>query len=54
MFEPNWFTFKYTIPECVSDDLKRLYPNKQFFFSIEIENYKCSVCLLVDNINVNV
>ena len=54
MFEPNWFTFKYTIPECVSDDLKRLYPNKQFFFSIEIENYKCSVCLLVDNININV
>lgn len=54
MFEPNWFTFKYSIPECVCDDLRRLYPNKQFFFSIEIQNYKCSVCLLVDNIIVNV
>jgi len=54
MFEPNWQTLNYTIPECVCDDLRRLYPNKEFFFSIEIENYECSVCLLVDNIRVNV
>jgi hypothetical protein len=54
MFEPNWQTFNFTIPECVCDDLRRLYPNKEFFFSIEIENYECSLCLLVDNIQVNV
>jgi len=54
IFEPNWKTFKFRIPECVCDDLRRLYPNKEFFFSIEIENYECSVCLLVDNILVNV
>lgn len=54
MFEPNWQTLNYTIPECVCDDLRRLYPNKEYFFSIEIENYECSVCLLVDNIRVNV
>ena len=54
MFEPSWQTFKFTIPECVCDDLRRLYPNKEFFFSIELENYECSLCLLVDNIQVNV
>lgn len=54
MFEPAWQTFKFTIPECVCDDLRRLYPNKEFFFSIELENYECSLCLLVDNIQVNV
>ena len=54
MFEPDWKTFNFTIPECVCDDLRRLYPNKEFFFSIEIENYECSLCLLVDNIQVNV
>ena len=54
MFQPNWQTLNYTIPECVCDDLRRLYPNKEYFFSIEIENYECSLCLLVDNIRVNV
>ena len=54
LFEPNWNTFKFTIPECVCDDLRRLYPNKEFFFSIEVENYECNLCLLVDNIQINV
>ena len=54
LFEPDWKTFNFTIPECVCDDLRRLYPNKDFYFSIEIENYECDVCLLVDNIMVNV
>ena len=54
LFEPNWNTFNFTIPECVCDDLRRLYPEKEFFFSVEIENYNCSVCLLIDNIIVNV
>jgi hypothetical protein len=54
MFQPNWSTLNFTIPECVCDDLRRLYPNKEFFFSIELENYECSLCLLVDNIFVNV
>ena len=54
MFEPNWNTLNFTIPECVCADLRRLYPDKEFFFSIEIENYECSLCLLVDNILVNV
>ena len=54
LFEPNWQTLNFTIPECVCDDLRRLYPNKEFFFSVEIENYECSLCLLVDNIRVNV
>jgi hypothetical protein len=54
MFEPNWSTLNFTIPECVCDDLRRLYPDKEFFFSIELENYECSLCLLVDNISVNV
>ena len=54
IFEPNWKTFNFTIPECVCDDLRKLYPNKEFFFSIEVDNYECSVCLLVDNILVNV
>jgi hypothetical protein len=54
LFEPNWNTFNFTIPNCVCDDLRRLYPNKEFFFSVEIENYNCSVCLLVDNIIINV
>ena len=54
MFEPEWQTFNFTIPECVCDDLRRLYPNKEFFLSIGIENYECSLCLLVDNIQVNV
>ena len=54
LFEPNWQTLNFTIPECVCDDLRRLYPNREFFFSIEIENYECSLCLLVDNISVNV
>ena len=54
MFEPNWSTLNFTIPECVCDDLRRLYPDKEFFFSVEIENYECSLCLFVDNIKVNV
>jgi hypothetical protein len=54
IFEPDWKTFNFTIPECVCDDLRRLYPNKEFFFSIEVENYECKLCLLVDNIQVNV
>lgn len=54
LFEPDWKTFNFTIPECVCDDLRRLYPNKEFYFSIGIENYECDVCLLVDNIMVNV
>jgi hypothetical protein len=54
LFEPNWNTFNFTIPNCVCDDLRILYPNKEFFFSVEIENYNCSVCLLVDNIIINV
>jgi len=54
LFEPNWNTFNFTIPECVCDDLRRLYPDKEFFFSVEIENYNCSVCLLIDNIIINV
>ena len=54
LFEPDWKTFNFTIPECLCDDLRRLYPNKDFYFSIEIENYECDVCLLVDNIMVNV
>ena len=54
LFEPNWNTFNFTIPECVCDDLRRLYPNKQFYFSIEVENYECNLCLLVDNIQINI
>jgi hypothetical protein len=54
LFTKNWKTFKFTLPDCVCDDLRRLYPNKQFYFSIEVDNYECSVCLLVDNINVNI
>ena len=54
MFEPNWSTLNFTIPECVCDDLRRLYPDKEFFFSVEIENYECSLCLYIDNIRVNV
>lgn len=54
LFEPDWKTFNFTIPECVCDDLRRLYPNKDFYFGIEVDNYECDVCLLVDNIVVNV
>ena len=54
LFTKNWETFKFSLPDCVCDDLRRLYPNKQFYFSIEIDNYECSVCLLVDNININI
>lgn len=54
LFQPNWNTFNFTIPECVCDNLRRLYPEKEFFFSVEIENYNCSVCLLIDNIIINV
>ncbi len=54
IFEPSWQKLNFTIPECVCDDLRRLYPNKEFFFSVELENYECDLCLLVDNIQVNV
>jgi hypothetical protein len=54
IFEENWNRFSFTIPECLCDDLRTLYPNREFYFSIEIENFECSICLLVDNILVNV
>jgi hypothetical protein len=33
LFTKNWKTFKFSLPDCVCDDLRRLYPNKQFYFS---------------------
>lgn len=54
IFEPEWQTLNFSLPECVCKDLRRLYPDKRFKFGIEIENFECAVCLVVDNIKVNV
>ena len=53
-FEPQWSTLNFSLPECLCKDLRRLYPNKRFKFGIEIENFECAVCLVVDNIKVNI
>jgi len=54
LFKPNWSTLTFNLPECVCEDLRTLYPNRRFKFGIEIENYECAVCVLVDNIQVNI
>ena len=54
LFKPNWSTLTFNLPECVCEDLRTLYPNRRFKFGIEIENYECAVCVLVDNIEINV
>ena len=54
LFKPNWSTLNFNLPECVCEDLRTLYPNRRFKFGIEIENYECAVCVLVDNIQVNI
>jgi len=53
IFEPQWQTLNFNIPTSICESLKKCYPNKQFFIGIEIENYECDVCLLIDNIQVN-
>jgi hypothetical protein len=53
-FEPQWSTLNFSLPECLCKDLRRLYPNKRFKIGIEIENFECAVCLVVDNIKVNI
>ena len=53
IFEPQWQTLNFNIPTSICEALKKCYPNKQFFIGIEIENYECDVCLLIDNIQVN-
>ncbi len=53
VFEPQWQNFEMTLPQNVIDNLRQSYPNKQFYISLELENYECSVCLLIDNIQIN-
>ena len=53
IFEPQWQTLNFNIPTSICESLKKCYPDKQFFIGIEIENYECDVCLLIDNIQVN-
>jgi len=54
LFTPNWSTLTFNLPDCVCKDLRTLYPDKRFKIGIEIENYECAVCLLVDNIRVDI
>ena len=54
LFDPCWKTFNFSLPECVCNDLRTLYPNKQFYMSLGIENYECEVCIIVDNIRIDV
>jgi hypothetical protein len=53
IFEPQWQTLDFNLSTSVCELLKQCYPDKQFFIGIEIENYECNVCLLIDNIQVN-
>ena len=53
VFEPQWQNFEMTLPQNVIESLRQAYPNKQFYISLELENYECSVCLLIDNIQIN-
>tara|TARA_Y100000589_G_scaffold42490_1_gene35642 strand:- start:8033 stop:17353 length:9321 start_codon:yes stop_codon:yes gene_type:complete len=54
LFDPQWQTIKYNLPNCVCETLKVTYPNSEFYFSLEIENVECDVCVIVDNIEVNI
>ncbi len=54
LFDPQWQNISYNLPGCVCEDLKIKYPNGDFYFSLEIENLECDVCLIVDNIEVNI
>ena len=54
LFKPCWKTLNFSLPECVCNDLRVTYPGKKFYMGIEIENYECAVCVLVDNIEINV
>ena len=53
LFDPKWRTFNYSLPGNVCDLLKICYPGKEFFISLEIENFDCGVCILIDNIKIN-
>ena len=54
LFDPQWQTINYNLPNCVCETLKVTYPNSEFYFSLEIENLECDVCVIVDNIEVNI
>jgi len=53
VFEPEWQKVNVTLSNDVVENLKQLYPNKQFFISISLEIYECDVCLIIDNIQIN-
>ncbi len=54
IFEPQWQKIKFTLDEGQCDNLRNLYPNKQFFIGLSIKNEKnCETTLLVDNIQIN-
>ena len=54
LFQPQWKTLNFHLEECVCDELRTLYPFGQFYFGLEVEDYECGVCLLIDNIRVNI
>ena len=53
LFEPQWQTFNYTLTDEICELLKACYPGKQFYISLEIENFDCGLCILIDNIQIN-
>jgi len=54
LFQPQWKTLNFHLEECVCDELRTLYPFGQFYIGVEVEDYECGVCLLIDNIRVNI
>ena len=54
LFDPEWQNINFSLPNCVCETLKTTYPNGEFYFSLEIVNIECDVCIIVDNIEVNI
>ena len=54
LFDPKWQNINFSLPNCVCENLRLLYPNGEFYFGLEIENLECDFCIIVDNIEVNI
>jgi hypothetical protein len=53
-FVANWKHTSLPITDVQLMQLKTLYPDRPFFIGVAIKNFECDVCVLIDNIQINI
>jgi hypothetical protein len=53
-FKPTWQHVELPLSNTDLQQIKTQYPNRPLFLGVAIKNFECDVCVLVDNIHINV